>query len=781
MKAILTLLKENIRYKKGSFRSIIALMAIITLSFSVTLSNNDNIARSLDSAFEKADAADFVSFISADKQSEKIINTLKADENVARYKLNDIMSENIYPRIDGEEISVFCIFSEKENGKYSFFNENGSEFLENEPEIKYGEVYVPYSLSVLSDCKIGSEFKFKTNGGEKTLTVKGFFQDPVFGAAVIGTKYILINGEQFEELWEENICAENNAVQFLSCGGTVSVYGTGSLSVTELKKELNEKCGLISDSFLSISKSDTVEFTNITTDIGTNVLYIFVALLLTVVLITMNNSISSAVETEYVNLGILKAVGFTKGNIRAVYIIQYTAACIIGAAVGLVVSIPLTMLLGGLFVPITGILTDGSISLLKCSAISAAILLVCVLFTLASTRKIGRISPVRAVSGGTEDVHFDSLLNVKIHKKPLTFFIALRNLTSRLKNYVGACAITSILVFFMMSIIMLTQGLNAEAIFSGASGDIKISFGKGVSNEEMQLLRDEVLSIDENADLFFMDHHHIDVEKARFTCEIYDDPDKIIKTTDGRTPKYDNEIAVTKIFSEETNKNIGDTVTLSQGDHSADFIITGYYQTAYEHGRTMCMGLEGGSRLGLSVANAVVKVSDEPYVTEIFDMLNERHGEEYGEISLVESSGGLADLIDLLLDSMIWSIFAVSVIFAAVVVSMLCAKAFARERTDIGILKSVGFTSRALRLQFALRFALVAAVGSIFGVVVSLLATRPLLSSLMKIIGLVDFLADFTPQAIIFPALAICLSFFVFAYIAARKIKMVEVRELISE
>ena len=108
------------------------------------------------------------------------------------------------------------------------------------------------------------------------------------------------------------------------------------------------------------------------------------------------------------------------------------------------------------------------------------ILLVCVLFTFAATRKIGRISPVRAVSGGTEDVHFDSLLNVRVRKNPLAFFIALRNLTSRLKNYIGACVITSILVFFMMSIIMLTQGLNSEAIF-GASCDIIVSGIEAIS------------------------------------------------------------------------------------------------------------------------------------------------------------------------------------------------------------------------------------------------------------------------------------------------------------
>lgn len=780
MKAILTLLKENIRYKKGAFRSIIALMAIITLSFSVTLSDNDNISRELNSALEKADTADFVSIISEKRLDEKIISALEADENVERSRIDDGLNLNVSAYVDGKELTPCCRFLAKENGKYSFFNESGSGFLENEPEIKYGEVYVPYSLTVLCDCKIGSEFKFRTNGGEKILAVKGFYQEPLLGASVIGTKLILISDEQFKELWEENAGTENEAMQILARVKAVSVYGTGSLSVTELKKEINEKCGLISDSFISISKIDSIGFTNIMTDVGTNVLYVFVALLLTVVLITMNNSISSAVETEYVNLGILKAMGFTKGDIRVVYIIQYTAACVIGTVVGLIASIPLTMVLGGLFVPITGILTDGSISLLKCSAISLAILLVCVLFAFAATRKIGRISPVRAVSGGTEDVHFDSLLNVRVRKNPLAFFIALRNLTSRLKNYIGACVITSILVFFMMSIIMLTQGLNSEAIF-GANCDIQIVFGKNVSAEEMQPLRDEILSIDENADVFFSNYRYINADNVEFACEVYDEPDKIIKTTDGRIPKYDNEIAVTKIFAEEMNKKIGDTVTLSQGDHSAEFIITGFYQSANELGRIMCMNFEGGSILGLSPLNAAVRASDEPYVTEIFDMLNERHGEEYGEITLVDKGSGLSDLIDILLNTMIWAIFGVSIVFAAVVVSMLCAKAFARERTDIGILKSVGFTSRVLRLQFALRFTLVSAVGSAIGVIVSIFATRPMLSALMKTIGLVDFLTDFTPQAIILPAFAVCLSFFVFAYIAARKIKTVEVRELISE
>lgn len=61
---ILTLLRANIRHKKGSFISVILLMMIITLSFSVTVSNNDNVSDGINRAHTSADTGDFAAFIS---------------------------------------------------------------------------------------------------------------------------------------------------------------------------------------------------------------------------------------------------------------------------------------------------------------------------------------------------------------------------------------------------------------------------------------------------------------------------------------------------------------------------------------------------------------------------------------------------------------------------------------------------------------------------------------------------------------------------------------------
>lgn len=138
-------------------------------------------------------------------------------------------------------------------------------------------------------------------------------------------------------------------------------------------------------------------------------------------------------------------------------------------------------------------------------------------------------------------------------------------------------------------------------------------------------------------------------------------------------------------------------------------------------------------------------------------------------------------MIDSICLIIVIAVFSVSILFSIVVINMICAKAFIKERTDIGILKALGFTENGLRFQFAFRFVIVSAVGSVIGGVCSLLLTGRLLELLLRMVGLTRIESSITFLTFIIPAAAICASFFLFSYIAARQIKRVAVRELISE
>ena len=44
MRSVLKIMWANIRHKKGAFKGVIALMAVMVMSFAITISNTDTLA-----------------------------------------------------------------------------------------------------------------------------------------------------------------------------------------------------------------------------------------------------------------------------------------------------------------------------------------------------------------------------------------------------------------------------------------------------------------------------------------------------------------------------------------------------------------------------------------------------------------------------------------------------------------------------------------------------------------------------------------------------------------
>ena len=112
---------------------------------------------------------------------------------------------------------------------------------------------------------------------------------------------------------------------------------------------------------------------------------------------------------------------------------------------------------------------------------------------------------------------------------------------------------------------------------------------------------------------------------------------------------------------------------------------------------------------------------------------------------------------------------------------MVCVKTFIQERKDIGIFKALGFTSNKLRLGFAIRFFISAMIGSAVGIILSILLSAKAISAALSMLGIVKAEINYAPMSIIVPVLIICIGFFVFSFIASRKIRKVQTKELIME
>ena len=774
---ILKLLIANIKHKKGAFKSIIALTAIIVFSFAGTVSNNDNLDRSLERSHSCADTPTFTAFANKRNLQDNIAEEIAKHPDVTDViETECIITENA--RTEEQKLSQIIFLYRETEDIYRVFNKNVTAYNDNPEPLEKGEIYIPYGLKAASNIEIGSVISFGSEDNPENFTVKGFVEEPFVGAAPIGIKRLFISDSDFERIYE------NADDLYIGKAADIGVNLTEDADYITIKEEINDMCGLISNSIISMSKTETIRYTKIYSEFGSKILLAFLILLIIIVIISIRHSILTSIEMEYINLGILKSQGFTSGKIRLVYVLQYLIAEIIGSIIGLIISIPALKGLGMLFQQITGLLTATDMSFLKCGIMAASLIAITMIFVVLSTAKAAKISPVRAISGGKSEIHFDSRLNIPVKAKPLSLFIGLRQFTSRLRSYGGSVLIVALLVYFMMTIAVLSQKLTSDVFEEGSlNPNITANMTKDFDIDNMDEVEQAVLDVDPDAKTIFTLNKYVMADGIEIACSSYNRPDDMHKPIDGRMPIYDNEVAVTEISADIFGKGIGDTITISSGN-AEEFIITGTYQGFNDLGKTILITAEGLNKIDKSKPLFIAELSDISLLNEAEKALNDKFG---GVIKKLEtnteenSNEGLIELIDFIFNILLIVVYAISIIFSAVVISMICSKSFIKERNDIGIFKAMGFTANTLRTQFAFRFMIIAAIGSCLGGIASFFLTSPLLVTLLRMAGLTQLDADINFFTFIVPAAAISLSFFIFAYIAARKINTDEIRELISE
>lgn len=779
---IITLLKANIRHKKGSFASIIILMILISMSLTAILSINDNCTNSINNAMEKANVGDLNVYFREQNLTPQLMQTIENNDMVGEIEdLGAVVCNEVEV---GDEKDGNSWFMMKLRPEIKLFNIDLNGYEDEVPPLKSGEIYITQGVCTNRHCKVGDIINAKISSGDIQLKIAGVIVEPTNGASQMGWKQVFISDEDFEKFSAE--CKATDTEDETCNFRILRVFKSAdcTLADPQFKRQLNLETGIIDNSIGSLTKTQSAYYTSLFPDIICSVLMVFISFLMVVVLIVMGHSISTGIEMDYVNLGVLKSQGFTRGKIQIIYAMQYLSAQIMGAFIGVLLAIPLINALGNVFQPITAILNENHISLGKSLLIMLGVLIISAIFIVIITRKVGRISPVKAISGGREEIYFDSRIKAPISKKMLSPSLALRQFTSNKRQYIGIILIVTILVFFMTTVMVLGDSVNSKSALESMGQmytEVDVDFNKNAQIDDNKLAEFdktvEEFSAIENK--YYASSMYLSLDGEELYCAIYKNPDAINGMNKGRAPLYDNEVVITNIVADELGLKLGDTVTVAHNDKKSEYIISGFNQNLNDTGRCFSMSLEGAKKIGIEkIYFAGYSLADPSKADEIVDVLNDK----FGDIITAEAiSLGPDETFNVAITGMKLVIYFFSVIFTLVVVHMVCSKTFLREKTDIGIFKALGFTSGKLRLQFAVRFLIVAIIGSAFGSLLSMLLSGEVLSKILVTVGISSFKVEFTPLTFIIPITLVCVCFFLFAFIASRKIKRVEVKELVVE
>lgn len=792
---ILTLLKANIRYKKGSFVSVFVLTFIIALCLTTIISINSNIEKRVAESLELNNTGDIVSIIWDVNCTKEMLNKLEQNEHIKNMDIDKALTQQL--EINGRKMgsSTFFMPYDTNNQTYKIFDQDGLHFIEKPALLKEGEIYVPISFMSLYDCDLGDKAYLTVGKTRQSFIIKGFFEEPFMGSEITGIKFALMNEEDLYTLFEQRLQSieereqnPNNILGYYIIH--LHVEKTEDLTIGEVKREINEATGISDYALFTISKEQSISYTLMYTQVFSTILMAFLIIIFVVVLIVIGHSISTGIEMDFTNLGVLKAIGFGRGNLRGVFVLEYILAELLGAFMGMLLSIPAIYYLNGIFVKMTGLLSDVEIAFGICLFILLGILLLSALFVYLKTKSIHRISPVRAISGGKSSVHFHSRLELPIGGTGIYGKIAIRQLTSGLKQYISSIMIVAILTYFLVSITAISAGMDRKMIeesFGIYFSDVSIKYNPKWDKNQQELTRlieeveEDISSIADIENSFMIDGNYFSLNGNELQCTVYDDTANILSIVKGRIPLYDNEIVITQLAAKELGVRMGDTVKITNKDLVAEYIISGYYQCTVDMGMNMAMSYEGAKRLipdyYMSYVEYVLK--DSLASTKIREELTNKYQEDL-EVYDNNRESNFGDTIIISMSILSVVIYIISILFALVVIIIICGKVFLKERGDYGIYKMLGFTSASLRFQFSLRFALVAFIGSVLGIILNFAFNSVMMEALLGNFGVSHFTADYPIASILIPIVLLTFCFFSFAFLVSRKIKRVDTRNLIS-
>lgn len=339
-----TLWKANARTHKGSLAGVFLLLLLVCLALGAVLTLWNNSESYIRSEMKRAGFGDLTAWVHDVPDETRLEDDIAGLDTVERVESQRMIYADYTVKeqeSDSEGQLIPLVRGEK---RYRFFDENRSGYREKIPEIAPGEIYVSPSMVSMFGLQIEDEIHFAIarSGGTISFRVKGFYEDPFMGSSMIGMKGFLICEADWQEIQKTIRQRGKNALA--REGAMLHIFSDGSVPVSDLNRVMNEKTALPMYTEFIHSEDATCGFMLILQNAFSGLLLAFVLVLLFVAMVTLGHSLSSGIEADTVNMGILKAMGFTTGKLRQVQLMQYLTAIVSGMMAGFILSVPVAVL-----------------------------------------------------------------------------------------------------------------------------------------------------------------------------------------------------------------------------------------------------------------------------------------------------------------------------------------------------------------------------------------------------------------------------------------------------
>lgn len=640
-------------------------------------------------------------------------------------------------------------------------------------------IYLPM-LYKTGEIAVGKPVRIYLSGNEVEFTVCGFFNSAMAGSHNCGMMEVLLTEDAYESLaatgyvYSAALCSVRIADKSESesyaamLSGAISARYPGGFGVTT--------------SYALVSSSRYISQM-----ISSSVISAMAFLVLLIALIVMASNIVNYIQENMRDLGALKAVGYTGGQLIGALLIQFLGIWLTVALLGIGVTYCLFPGVNSMMIAQTGIPYE--IRFLPLPALLTLALLagaVCLAVWL-SCRRIKGIDPIAALRSGVQTHSFKrNFVPLEKTKAPLNLALALKTMLSGMKQNVTVCV-----TMMALSLILVFSGVMIENIIRDSSSFINIIVGETADScisipaeKKEEFLR--AMEADDRVEKVYLYNslsirHDGGVELMATLCDDFGEVNNPDVCFEGRFPKYDNEVAVAMKYAGEKQLKIGDRITLEAGGRKADYIITGYTQITNNLGKDCLLTREGYERVGeLQNLNYYLNLREGVSAAEFNEDVASRIAVNIC-VAVESVIEGAVEVYISLMRAIVIAVLLLSLIIIVFVLYLIIRNLLSAKKREYGILKALGYTTGQLILQTALSFMPTAILSIAVGTVLSCFGINPLLSVFMSGLGIVKCTFVIPADYILGAGAGLVLATFLFACLLSLRIRKIAPRELLAE
>ena len=739
------MLKKDLK-KKRVMNCILTVFIILATMFVASgLSNVLTVLSGTDYYLDKAGVGDYIVITMGEGGYTAMDDFLETNEYVKGYRLDHVIySEKNNYSMEGKKLEMkntTLLMTKEENG-LKFFDKDNQEIGTPEP----GHCYVSMSLVKDNELKAGDQIKYKKGDTELLLTVDGGLKDACLGSEMMGNARVLLSKEDMDKVLSDSLIMTNY-------GGEVAYIDTNN--VPELAASISDM-----DNIGFNGSRSVVKMTYVMSMIIAFIVLILSLVLIVVSFLVLRFAIRLSILEDYHEIGVMEAVGIRTRKIRFMYAAKYLTLAVIGAVIGGAVSFPFGKMLIG---SVSDNMVLGNDSDILAHIIGIALVILIIFsFTWGSTRRIKKMSPVDAIRNGQTGERFKKKKGRRISKTSGSseFFLARNDIRSTPKRYLSI--ILSIGICMMLVLVIVNTSSTM------LSGQFAPTFGKVsdlyISNLEAGLIKTREQMVQ------FLEETEEKIADEGMPCTMYSDMQykyklsfdgKTYKTTfeqgfgtkttdytylTGTAPQNKNEVAITDVITDKTGLKLGDTFTIDYGDHTEECIVTATYQTMNQMGEVIRLHEDAPTdfKYYSNMLAYQVDFDDDPdaktindWKEKIKDLLETDNVKDAAEFC--KDTMGVADTM-----VAVQNLLLIITLLVVLLVTILMERSFvADEKSQIAILKAVGFRNRAIVKWHVTRFGICTVIAIAAAVILSVPMTYLCITPIFKMMGMVKVSFDF--------------------------------------